>query len=472
MNIQTGGGGNALLITTLAMYQTVFWAEVGDTLRKQGREVAFLSFDDRSSEMLRKRGFVVFDNTTVFADRRSPSADQFDSDMAKYGIADVNHWLAHERITFDLSDSDALRSRFQRYLELAFRVCELMQSKGPITLVQELGGFLSVVACFFAARKQGVDNWFIEPSFFRGRMFFLKNSFAAQQIPNVASDAPVPEVAEYLNRTLAQRAIVIPRKDRHQYTTAFRKILNVANMRRLLQKLVDKHLLRKHQEFGHIGVHVSRHARMLVNSVRLRKRYTPVGQLGAFVYYPLHVPADMALTLRSPQYLDQLSVIDFLARSIPHSHKLAIKEHPAMIGAVEGSRLMAMMDRYDNLALLPPDTNNYEVLQACDAVVSINSKSGAEALLLTKPVLVLGDAFYRQSPLVHQVDALADLPGMLHGCLAQLQRPDPESVRRYFERVWSCTYPGELYDCQPQNIATFALSLVEATHAVKTEPTA
>ena len=46
-------------------------------------------------------------------------------------------------------------------------------------VVQELGGFLSVIACFHAAKKHGIRNWFIEPSFFRGRLYYTPDSFAA-----------------------------------------------------------------------------------------------------------------------------------------------------------------------------------------------------------------------------------------------------------------------------------------------------
>ena len=45
-----------------------------------------------------------------------------------------------------------------------------------------------------------------------------------------------------------------------------------------------------------------------------------------------------------------------------------------------------------------------------DAVVSVNSKSGAEAVLLGKPVVVMGDAFYRSCPLVFAADRLKDVP--------------------------------------------------------------
>src|SRR4029078_6305593 len=179
--------------------------------------------------------------------------------------------------------------------------------------VQELGGFLSVIACFYAAKKRGVRNWFIEPSFFRGRLYYTPDSLAAPHTvcgrarpdPRRTPPAPVsPDVRSYLDETLRQQSIVIPQKDRHQYSAAFNKIANARNARRLVEKLWDQFALGKHQEFGHNLRHARAHAAMAVGATRLRKLYRPMPD-GPFVYYPLHVPADMALTLRSPEYLDQ-----------------------------------------------------------------------------------------------------------------------------------------------------------------------
>ena len=105
-------------------------------------------------------------------------------------------------------------------------------------------------------------------------------------------------------------------------------------------------------------------------------------KLGRFVYYPLHVPGDgfnsSMLAVR-----DQLGLIDYLLRNLPGEHKLAIKEHPAMVGAIDASRLKTLLNRYDNLALINPAENNFDVLDRCRGFGKL--KSGAEAILLGKP---------------------------------------------------------------------------------------
>lgn len=447
------------LITTLAEYQTVFWVEVGVHLQNLGHAVAFLSFDDRSSEMLRFRGLKVYSATQV-----SPPPDiELDATFERFGVTQINHWLSHERFAFGITDSLTQRRKLAASLLAADAACRNWCAEGRAVMVQELGGFLSVVGSYFAARHNEVDNWFIEPSFFRGRIFFLRNDFAALQVPD-DYNGPTPEsVRLYLYDTLRKGAIVIPQKDRHQYTTAWKKIVNLRNARRLVEKVVDKYILGKRQEFGHIGSHIRVHARMLWSSFRLRGEYTLLEEADRFVYYPLHVPGDMALTLRSPHLLDQLALIDLLCRSVPGNYKVAVKEHPAMVGAVDAIRLRELLRRYDNLLLLPPGTNNYEVLRKSDSVVSINSKSGAEATLLGKPVLVLGDAFYVPSPLVRRLDRLQDLPSALAALLSDPKPgPDRDAIERYFAAVWRRCLPGELYAADPDNVQRFAHSMVQA----------
>jgi hypothetical protein len=453
-------GAPVILITTLAEYQTRFWAAVGQELQRRALPVAFLSFDDRSTTMLREMGF-----DTYCLDPADVTRDVSDATLGvaldRFGITNFPFWSSHERFTFGLRDAE-LRRKLLEYLSLVERVCTRVTAKGHRgVMVQELGGFLSVIASYYAARRAGIDNWFIEPAFFRGKLFFLKNSFAAPKVSQPVEDAVSPEVSKYLADTLASGAIVVPQKDSHQYTTAFRKVLNGRNAVRLFQKLLDKYVLGKRQEFGYIGRYVSLHARMLWNSLRLRGHYTPLAEAGRIVYYPLHVPGDMALTLRSPQYLDQLALIDLVLRSVPHTHRVAVKEHPAMIGAVDSARLIELKRRYDNLVLLPPSTNNYQVIRAADLLVSVNSKSGAEAALLGKPVLVLGDAFYRHSPLVRALDDPGQLRAAIGEMLQASARPvSQDQAARYFEAVWRGCHPGELYVCDEANVRVFVDSML------------
>lgn len=443
------------VLTTLAEYQTDFWHPVARSLRAAGHKALFLSFDDRSTDRLRADGFVVHDATAPVANL-DPAAT-----IARFGISDLNHWLSHERFAFGVGDGERLQQKFARSLVHA-ETFLASQRGADLQVVQEVGGFLSVIGTWFAARAASLPHWFIEPAFFKGRLFFTEGGFDAPKVKRSGQAAPAEAIA-CVERTAAARAIVIPEKDRHQYTTAGRKFANAKNARRLVTKLVDKYVHGKTQEFGHIGHHVRTHAVAVANSLRLRGAYTTLSDMPRFVYFPLHVPGDIALTLRSPEYLDQLAFIDYLCRSVPATHHVAIKEHPAMVGALGAEPLLKLLARYDNLHLLPPTTNNYEVLGAADLVVTINSKSGAEGGMLGRPVIVMGDAFYRDAPFSMACADMRALRELLPATLKASASPPGEATMQFLGDVYRQTVPGELYVAHPDNVATFTASMLMAT---------
>lgn len=446
-----------VVFTTLAMNQTQFFAKLGQVLAEQGYHVAHVCFHERSHEYLQSLGLKSYNVFTTTG--RDPERVELD----KYGGSRLNLLLGHEKAAFEISDSNCLVEKYRRYLAAMETIFDDVERTSPsrIWLVQELGGFLSLLAAFYVARARGIDNIFIEPSFFRGRVFFIRNSFAALPVGGPTGAMVSPEVDQYLTHTLRQQQVVIPIKDKHHYRAAGKKLKDPVNVRRFVEKTIDKYIRRKREEFQHIGGHVGRHLRMFVKSLLLRRHYRPIPPGRHFVYYPLHVPADFALTIRSPEFLDQYALIDYLARVVPPTHLIAVKEHPALIGAVEFGRIADLLSRRDNVVLLDPGMNNYEVMNAADAVLTVNSKSGAEALLLGKPVIVLGDTFYRASMLVHRAEKVTDLPSILEKALGNTSSiHDREMRRRYFQNVWDASYPGELYDSREGNVGIFADSLL------------
>ena len=451
------------VITTLAEYQSAFWAGVARLLIDRGDAVSFISFDDNSTSTLRAEGFHVYALTPSEWAHATP-ASEINARLAAFGIDDTPYWYAHEKWNFQQWDDTALDQRLYLYLGLCeAALADLVRKGSTPVLVQELGGFLSVIAAYHAARRVGVDNWFVEPSFFKGRCFWLKNTFAARSDFEVAADRIEGEAVAYLNEARSHQTIVIPIKDRHQYATPARKILNMRNLRRLIEKALDKYLHGKRQEFNHLGAVVRRHLGTLSAAWRLQKVYTPLGKVGRFVYYPLHVPGDMALTLRSPSCLDQLSLIETIARQLPRDVRLAIKEHPAMIGALGAEAILGVLRRNQNVVMIDPAQNNYDVMSICEAVVSVNSKSGAEALLLDKPVFVLGDAFYRGWGLTTDLDAPGELKPLLRQALACPAGVDETRRAAFFSAVWRESHLGELYVAEPENLDTFVRSLLTAT---------
>lgn len=445
-----------ILFVTLAMNQTRFFEAVGNALRQHGHEVGYLCFHEPSWEYLRKNNVAAY---SMFDHR----FDGKDLRIEDFGIGNINLALSHEKAAFESRNTNHLLTKMRSYLAAADWVLrDCMKRKTPPVVVQELGGFLSNIATYYAARSLGIDNIYLEPSFFRGRIFLVRNSFSAPVVRQTeVAEAPEIQqsVRKYLANAVARQSIVIPTKDIHHYRNPFKKLIDWKNWQRLTQKTVEKFLLGKREEFDHLAGHVWRHVRMAIKSQVLKRHYRDLPEKERFIYYPLHVPADVALTLRSPEYLDQLALIDFIARSIPFPWKLVIKEHPALVGAVDYRRIRQLLSQRDNVILINPGINNYAVIQQADAVITVNSKSGAEALLVGKPVIVLGDAFYRGCKAVFPINRLADLPDLISNIVYDSKVVDKEMIDLYFQNIWAQSFPGELYDITPQNVASVTASL-------------
>ncbi len=176
-------------------------------LRIAGRDVQLLAFDDRSAEMASVQGVPV---TNMYrSGLASPAAidDQsaFAARISHYGLHGTNFLFSHERVTFGIRDSAALCRRFMIYSNAMETVLDELASSGKAAvLVQELGGFLSVIASFYAAKRRGIRNWFIEPSFFRGRLYYTSDSFAAPDTMATPADTVSAEVRGYLDDTPEQ----------------------------------------------------------------------------------------------------------------------------------------------------------------------------------------------------------------------------------------------------------------------------
>lgn len=445
---------DTVLFVTLAMNQTRFYAALGRAMADRGYRVRHLCFHERSHEWLTASGERSFN-----AFSRQPERPD-DVDVGAFGIRRAHLLLQHEKAAYEIYDTQRLLRKLKGHLHAVSSVLAEIEQEaaGKICMVQELGGFLSVLAAYYAARARGIDNWFIEPSFYKGRIFLTLNSFAAPLVGDGTDVRVEREVVDYLDRVRREQSVVIPAKDRHHYRRAAAKLSDARNVRRLGEKIWDIYVLRKREEFEYPAAHVRRHVRMFVNNLRLRRHYRSLPQGRRYVYYPLHVPADFALTIRSPQYLDQYALIDYICRSSPGSHCVLVKEHPALVGAVSYNRIADLLRQHDNLVLLDPRINNYEVIAGADAVVTVNSKSGAEALLLGRPLIALGDAFYRGCRQTMSVERLSEFPGALDAALER-GAIGTDVVRPYFQRVWNDSRRGELYDLSDANIAVFSASL-------------
>jgi hypothetical protein len=448
-----------IVFTTLAMNQTIFFVGLAKELEKKGNKIFIISFHEDSCNYIKKQG-IDFYNIFMYKNNTVNIEKEFSSYVEKYNIDNPNLILSHEKVAFNIQDTSKIMHKYINYfnaLELIYNDIK-KESKNTLVTVQELGGFSSILSTYFYSIKNNIDNIFIEPSFFRGRIFFVKNSLHSIDIEDKDNIDITSELKEYLDNTLQEKKIVIPTKDKMGYRNPINKIINFHNIKRLIQKSYSKLFLKKNEEFSHIAFHVKKHFRMLFNQMILKSYYKDIPK-EKFIYFPMHVPNDVALTVRSPEYLDQLGLIYYVSKNLPLEYKIVTKEHPAMLGDIDRKRVINLLNNDKNIILLKPHINNFDVLNRAEIILTVNSKAGAEAILNNKKVIVLGDAFYDLCKYINKVDNIKNIYKIIQLLVNSNELNSNQNIYNYFQNIWNQSYIGDLYYDDKDNYKNFAKSL-------------
>jgi hypothetical protein len=138
-----------------------------------------------------------------------------------------------------------------------------------------------------------------------------------------------------------------------------------------------------------------------------------------FVYFPLPVQPESQSYAWAPFHVNTFSIIENIAKSIPISHLLFVKEHPG-----QKSKLWRPTEFYEKILALPnvrlinPNVNNFTMIAKSDLVLLINSSSGLESLFFKKPVIVFSDVFYDVTSMVTKVEKIEELPKLIKNSLS------------------------------------------------------
>lgn len=106
-----------------------------------------------------------------------------------------------------------------------------------------------------------------------------------------------------------------------------------------------------------------------------------------YVFYPLSAEPELTLSFWSPEYFDQLSTIQQLAKELPAGVRLVVKEHMIAIGnrPADFYEIIAAMP---NVVLVDPCERGLDIGSTARAVAVIASTAGTEAALQGIPTLV------------------------------------------------------------------------------------
>lgn len=442
-----------------------FFAEVAGCLSARGVQMEFITGHEAACDVFEKKDLKYYNihqrvraagnGSVVYADLKDGTDIQ-----SRFKIDNIRNIYLREKLHFERFNEQKMLNKTLAYLTV---IDEILTESKPDVIVQETGDFVAPNCLYHAARARNIHHIFIEPGMFPNRIVFALDSFFADIPSDLTSASRSSEelsfVDSFIQNYHENRPTRVPTKDRTFIKKMnCRDVICFSNLKKLTRKLFHKYITRKSEEYNAIGHHCMSHLLRVLHRKRLNCLYIHDMPEEPFLYYPLHVPLDLQLTTRCREYLDQLSLIDYLATCVPNSYLLLVKEHPASVGNYNSGRIRGILKRHPHVRLVHPFVNSYDIIERSQSVVTINSKVGIEAVVQRKPVIVLGPTFYRGRNLTIDVEALKDLPEAIRRALKS-EKLDEERVRDFLALVYRWSWPGELFDSAPENIKAFSDSL-------------
>jgi hypothetical protein len=129
-----------------------------------------------------------------------------------------------------------------------------------------------------------------------------------------------------------------------------------------------------------------------------------------YVYMPLHLIPESTTFVKSPMYIDELSIIHAASKSLPIGWKLYVKEHQSMIGERPISFYKSIGKLY-NVKLVKINYYNDPkpwILKS-KGVITISGSSAFEARMLSKPATVFGHVCFNIIDGIEVVNSISDL---------------------------------------------------------------
>jgi hypothetical protein len=122
-----------------------------------------------------------------------------------------------------------------------------------------------------------------------------------------------------------------------------------------------------------------------------------------FVYFPLHFQPEASTTVRGRAFIDQGALVEHLARSIPFSQRLYVKEHPASVGSRSWT-FYRRMQRIPNVRLIAPQVVSHALSRAASMTVSVSGTAPWEAAVLGTPAVTLAPTLFDGLPGIARYD--------------------------------------------------------------------
>lgn len=179
------------------------------------------------------------------------------------------------------------------------------------------------------------------------------------------------------------------------------------------------------------------------------------------ILYPLHYEPEASLLYLSEFYSNQIALIENISKCLGHNQILVVKEHPAQAGMLLTKKYRELHRSISNLYYLPHTIISYKVIKISKLIITLTSHLGWEALILGKPVFLLGKMFYSSYPFINNFESFEILRQKIKE--NNFIYPQEEALIKFIAQLLDYSYEGmpfpgdDLYSKDNIKNLTFAI---------------
>ncbi len=215
----------------------------------------------------------------------------------------------------------------------------------------------------------------------------------------------LPEIEKYYNNFMQYRSfgVFLKRIAKQIKMEASRRVKGIVNMGNYMLSENIRYIWKVYRDINAMD--------------RLKMSKTSDLQNIPYVFYPLHIEPETAMGLLSPEFNEQLALIELIAKNLPAGVFLVVKEHIGAIGRRPKEFYSTILE-IPNVIMIPTYEYAIEVAKNARCVAAITSTVGLEAAILGVPVVSFGmHNSFNFLPHVKVIDSWMALRGVLaHMC--------------------------------------------------------
>lgn len=399
-----------------------FFSSLADKFEEQGAEVVWIvdSFYSKEYCDLNKKNYNIYVFEEYFKKHYDDEIKV--NDILNYqSLFNYNIGLnpEYDRSFYNQVLKNKPKDYHNKLINSLIKFYEYIYEKEEVSLTvyENISGAFSYFAAL-VSQKNGLSYVGLTSSRVPGRLALVENlvseSCNYEKILNEIESGRItasPEQEMLVNEYLEDFLNQVPdymKLNGLDKVNPFRRYVDVDSLK--LLKLVTKYSLREQFFAFQIGnpIRVSSHqfsrrCKRALKSRFISRYHANIDEKESYFLYPIHYHPEASTSYQSPFYINELETIRNIALSLPFGTKLVVKDHVSSFGFPSLSFYKSVSE-IPNVLLASHLENTKHLIKKSKGVITLTSTVGYEALILNKPVFLLGNVFYEHHKNVIKVN--------------------------------------------------------------------